>query len=133
LGGLFFVFGLNAFLGFLPTPPHTGQAAEFLSALVATGYVFPLMKGIEVVAGLSLLTGRYVRFALVLLAPIVVNIVGFHLFLEPATLGLPLIILGLGVYLAWTEREAYAPLFRARSVAKRPAQRRANAELGAAA
>jgi putative oxidoreductase len=61
-----------------------------------------------------LLTGRYVPLALTLLAPIVVNIVLFHLFLEPATLALPIILLGLGLYLAWTERAAFAPLFKRR-------------------
>jgi hypothetical protein len=116
LGAIFFVFGLNGFLNFLPAPPHTGAAADFLASLFLTGYMFPLIKGTEVLTGLLLLTGRYVPLALTLLAPVVVNILAFHLFLDPAGIALPLVVLGLGLYLAWTERAAYAPLFKSRTV-----------------
>ena len=115
LGAIFFVFGLNGFLNFIPAPPPTGHAAEFFAALAASGYLLPLLKGTEVLVGLLLLTGRYVPLALTVLAPVAVNIVAFHLFLAPAGLALALAIVGLGVYLAWTERAAFAPLFRTRA------------------
>ena len=121
LGLLFAVFGLNGFIGFIPQPPHAGPAGEFLGALAASGYMFPLVKGVELVTGVLLLAGRYVPLALTLLAPIVVNIVAFHLFLEPGTLAIPLVALSLGLYLAWTERASYAPLFVARTASARPA------------
>ena len=112
LGLMFFVFGLNGFLHFLPMGEHQGPAGAFLGALGATGYMFPLVKGVEVIAGALLLAGRYVAFALTLLAPVVVNIVAFHMFLEPSSIGIPLVAVALGVYLAWTERARYAPLFQ---------------------
>jgi uncharacterized membrane protein YphA (DoxX/SURF4 family) len=115
LGLIFAVFGLNGFLNFIPQPPHGGAAGEFLGALAANGYMFPLVKAVELATGILLLAGRYVPLALTLLAPVVVNIVAFHLFLEPASIAVPLVALALGVYLAWTERSAYAPLFVARS------------------
>src|SRR5262245_15875864 len=111
LGLLFAVFGLNGFVGFMPQPPHAGGAGEFLGALAASGYMFPLVKGVELVTGILLLAGRYVPLALTLLAPVVVNIIAFHLFLEPKTIAIPLVALALGLYLAWTERASYAPLF----------------------
>jgi len=112
LGVMFFVFGLNGFLHFLPMGQHGARAGEFLGALAATGYMFPLLKGIEVITGALLLANRFVALALTLLAPIVVNIVAFHLFLEPSSIAIPLVAVALGSYLAWTERAAYAPLFR---------------------
>ena len=115
LGLLFAVFGLNGFLGFIPQPPHGGEAGAFLGALAATGYMFPLIKGTELIAGLLLLSNRAVPLALTLLAPVVVNIVAFHAFLEPASLAIPIVALALGLYLAWTERTAFAPLFASRS------------------
>jgi uncharacterized membrane protein YphA (DoxX/SURF4 family) len=114
LGLIFTVFGLNGFLHFLPQPPAPAAAAAFGGALAATGYMFPLIKGTEVVTGVLLLSGRFVPLALTLLAPVVVNIVAFHLFLAPAGLALPIVVVALGVYLAWTERSVYAPLFVAR-------------------
>jgi hypothetical protein len=51
-----------------------------------------------------------------LLAPIVLNIAGFHFFLAPAGAGIAIVLLLLHVYLAWVYRAAYAPLFVAKSV-----------------
>ena len=52
LGLIFTVFGLNGFLGFLPMPQPSAEGGAFLGALATTGYMFPLIKGTEVVAGL---------------------------------------------------------------------------------
>lgn len=132
LGSVFFVFGLNGFLHFIPQPPPSGQAAAFLGGLMASGYLFPLVKGIEVVTGLMLLSGRFVPLALTLLAPIVVNIVAFHLLLDLKGLPFALFVLGAGLYLAWTERAVYAPLFKSRSDAA-PRSDRAGGRAAAAA
>jgi len=115
LGLAFFVFGLNGFFHFLPQPPMSGPPADFAGALFATGYMFPLIKGTEVVAGLLLLSNRYVPLALALLAPVVVNIVAFHAFLAPAGLALPIILLALQLYLARSYRYAFAPMLQARN------------------
>jgi hypothetical protein len=107
LGLAFFTFGLNGFVGFMPNPPHTGEAGAFLGALAATGYMFPLIKGTETIAGAMLLGNRFVPLALVLLAPVLVNIVAFHAALEPATLGLPLALVALELFVAWSYRHAF--------------------------
>lgn len=110
LGLIFFVFGLNGFLNFLPMPPMTGKPAEFMGALAATGYMFPMIKGVEVVGGLMLLAGRLVPLALVLLAPIVVNIVAFHTVLAPPN-PVTFLVLAAEIYLAWAYRAQFRPLF----------------------
>lgn len=115
LGLSFFVFGLNGFLHFLPQPPVSGPPADFASALFATGYMFPLIKGTEVVASLLLLSNRYVPLALAVLAPVLVNIVAFHAFLAPAGLALPIILLVLELYLARSYRDAFASMLHART------------------
>jgi len=115
LGLGFTVFGLNGFLHFLPQPPMSGPPAEFAGALFATGYMFPLIKGTEVVTGLLLLSGRYVPLALTVLAPVVVNILAFHAFLAPAGLAVPVVFAALGIYLAYAHKSVFAPLLRART------------------
>jgi uncharacterized membrane protein YphA (DoxX/SURF4 family) len=114
LGLIFFVFGLNGFLHFLPQPPISGPPADFVGALAATGYMFPLLKGAEVAAGTLLLAGRFVPLALTVLAPIVVNIVAFHAFLAPSGLALPLVVVALEIFLAYSYRGAFRPMLRAR-------------------
>jgi putative oxidoreductase len=114
LGLVFFVFGLNGFLHFMPTPPPLPAAGEFFGALIKTGYMIPLIFVTQVTGGALLLIGVAVPFALVILAPVIVNILAFHFFLspEPAQIVIALIVAALEVILAWNRRRAFAPLFR---------------------
>lgn len=114
-GAAFFTFGLNGFLHFLPMPPAPPAAGTFFGALIATGYLFPLIKSTEVATGLLLLGNRFVPLALTLIAPVLVNILAFHLFLAPAGIALPLVLLATELYLAWTYRASFAPMLRARA------------------
>ena len=107
LGLVFLVFGLNYFFPFLPTPPMEGPAAAFAGALFATGYMFPLIKGVEVLAGALLLAGRFVPLALLLLAPIVVNIAAFHIFLTPGEVGMSAVLVAIEAFLAWSYRDSF--------------------------
>jgi uncharacterized membrane protein YphA (DoxX/SURF4 family) len=120
LGLVFASFGLNKFLHFIPQPPISGPPAEFFGALIATGYMVPLLAATEIVAGLMLLSGRFVPLALTLLAPVIVNIVAFHVFLTRGGFLLPLGVLAAEVYLAWAYRDAFAPLLRARATPGNP-------------
>ncbi len=115
LGLIFFVFGLNGFLGFLPQPEVPEAAGAFLGGLAAAGYMFPLIKGTEVVAGALLLGNRFVPLALVVLAPVVVNIVLFHAVLAPAGMVLPIVVLALELYLAWSYRDAVRGVLSAKA------------------
>lgn len=110
LGAIFLLFGLNGFLDYLPMPKMASGAADFMAALAATGYMLPMIKIVEIVAGAALLLGRYVPLALTLLAPDIVNIVLFHLVLAPMGLPLALLILALEIYLAWSFRDVFRPV-----------------------
>lgn len=112
-GLAFLVFGLNYFFEFLPAQdPPPPDAGAFLGALVA-GKVLALAKLVEIGAGLALLSNRFVPLALALLAPIVVNINLFHIVYAPATLGLPLFLVALHLWLAWAYRDAFRPMLAA--------------------
>ena len=104
MGLIFFVFGLNGFLHFIPDPELTGDAATYMGGLGTAGYFFPVLKIVEITAGFLLLIRKFPALALVLLVPVVVQIFLFHAFLEPQGLVLagPLLAieayLGFGVY-----------------------------------
>jgi hypothetical protein len=116
LGLCFFVLGLNGFLEFIPPPADPGpeEAMHFAMALSRASYFFPLLKGVETIAGLMLLTKRYVPLALVLLAPILVNIFAFHYFLAGSGVLFSLVLIAFALHLAWSYRAAFRPILAAK-------------------
>ncbi|MEM1183263.1 MAG: DoxX family membrane protein [Acidobacteriota bacterium] len=107
LGLIFTVFGINLWLGFLPQPELNEAAGAFFSALAAS-YLLTFVKVTEVIGGLLLLSGRCVPFALTILAPIVINILFFHIFLDLAGLPVAIFVTGLELFLAWAYRDSFA-------------------------
>lgn len=102
LGLIFFVFGIAGLLNLIPPPPNLPENMQaFMKGLMATGYFFQLLKGTETICGLLLLTGSFVPLALVVLAPIVLNIFLVHVFMEPSGLPMAIVIGALEVYLAF--------------------------------
>lgn len=110
LGLVFVVFGLNFFFQFMPMPPMAGPAGAFAGALFATGYMFPLIKVTEIVGGLMLVSGRFVPLGLVLLAPIIVNIAAFHVFLTPGEVGMSAVLVAIEAFLGWSYRDSFRGL-----------------------
>ena len=119
LGLVFFVFGLDGFFHFIPQPtePPSEPALSFAMGLLKSGYMFPLIKGTEVAVGALLLSNRFVALALVVIAPVIVNIFAFHAFLAPSGIVIAGALVVLEVYLAWVHRSAYRPLFSSRTAA----------------
>lgn len=115
LGLMFLVFGLNGLFPFMPQGPMpTGPAGQFLGLLMTTHYmVVPCL--VMVVSGALFLVNRFVPLALVLIAPVIVNILTFHLCMNPAG-----IVPGVFVTLFWfvialRERSAFSGVFRSRN------------------
>ena len=114
-GVIFLVFGLNGFLNFIPMPPPEGIAGQFIGALYASHYLVVIFA-FQIIAAVLLLVNRYVPLAVAVLAPVIVNILGFHLFLAHGGFAVPAVVLALEVYLAWVYRDAFAPMLRMRNV-----------------
>ena len=115
LGVLFLGASATYFLDLIP-PPAEAMADDvqaFTHGLSAARYMFPLIKGTELVAALLLLGNRFVPLALLLLAPVVVNIVAFHVFLAPAGLLVAVVALVLLATLAFLHRDAYRTMLKA--------------------
>jgi hypothetical protein len=111
LGLIFFVFGLNGVLHFIPMGPlPAGTAGQFLTVLIASHYVF-IVSALQVAGGALLLVNRYVPLALVLLGPVIVNIFFFHLLMERSGLPLAIVVVILWGIVALRHRQYFSGIF----------------------
>jgi putative oxidoreductase len=113
LGLIFLVFGLNGFFNFIPMPPPTGVAAQFMGALFVSHSLVAIF-GIQVSGAILLLVNRYVPLALTLLAPIIVNVLLFHILMAPRGLPLALLVTVLWVLVFLSVRSAFSGLLQQR-------------------
>ena len=116
-GVIFVVFGLNGFLNFIPLPPPGGIAGQFMGALYVSHYLWVIFA-FQLVAGALLLVNRYVPLAVAILAPVIVNILSFHVLMAPSGLPLALFVVVLWAMVFVDVRPAFAALFQARVQAR---------------
>lgn len=116
LGLLFAVFGLNGFLNFIPAPAPTGVAGQFMGSLFVSKYL-AVIFALQLTAGGLLLANRFVPLALAILAPVLVNIVLFHVCMAPAGFAPAVTAGALWTVLFVRERAAFAPLWSSKGTA----------------
>jgi len=113
LGAMLLVFGLNGFLQFMPMPPLTPEAGEFMGALVKTDYIMPFISVVKIVCGILLLSNKYVSLALVLVFPVLLNAFLFHLILDIGGIAGALFAIAMNIYLFFVNKENYSSLLKA--------------------
>jgi len=112
LGLMFVVFGSNVFFHFIPMPPQKPSlATDFSKALMESNYVY-VVGFLQVAGGLLILIGRYVPLGLTLLGPVIVNILLFHIFLEPTGLPMAIVVSTIALFLLWRYRASFAGLVK---------------------
>jgi putative oxidoreductase len=114
LGLIFVVFGLNGFLNFIKGPMPSGLAAQFVGALVLSHY-FWVVAAIQVAGGVLLLVNRYVPLALVLLGPVIVNILLYHVFLNLSGATLAAVVTVLWFIVFYGKRQYFSGIFAQRT------------------
>ena len=111
LGLVFIVFGLNGFLHFIPMPPFPeGPAGQFIGAMFNTGYIY-VVSGLQVIGGVLLLLPARLPLALLLLGPVIVNILLFHLFMDRNGLPMAIVVSLVALFLLSRCWDAYRAVF----------------------
>ena len=116
LVGLMFIFAsVTYFLNVAPPPPEfTGNTKLFMDGIDASGYILPVAKVFELLCGLAFISGRFVALAVVLIFPIALNILFINAIHTPDVLPIAIALFLAVLFLAYSEREKYAPLFEAK-------------------
>lgn len=107
------VFGSNKFLHFMPMPEMSPEAGSFMGALVATGYIMPIVAVVQILAGLSFLTNKFVPLMAVVLFPIMLNAFLVHAVLDPMGVGGAAVFTLLNITLLWANKSKYQPMLQA--------------------
>lgn len=114
--GLLFAFASVAyFFQLFEEPEHTGAMKVFNEGLNASVYLMPTVKALELICALAFLSGRFVPLATLIILPIVVNILGVHVFLEPQGLPVAIFVTIATMVLIWHHRERYKGLLVAKA------------------
>ena len=100
--------GLNKFFQFSEMHKMTDGADALLGAFMASGYMFPLVGAVELIAGLFLLSKKYSALGGVLMMPITVNILALHCVLDPAGCLMGIVLMLINIWILWEERERLA-------------------------
>lgn len=114
LGLLFLIFGANGFLNFIPQPPMPDSPASRFAILLMTTHYMYFVCAIMVVSAILFLTGRYVPLALVLIGPVIVNILLFHVLMAPGSIGAGALAAILWFIIFFHARSAFAGIFQAK-------------------
>ncbi len=110
LGAMMVNSGLNKFFHYMPMPEMSAPAATFMGALAAAGWFFPLVALVEIVGGLLLAIPKTQALGAIVLFPVVIGIVLFHLFLDPPTVVMSLIMLAILFIIIAQNRLKYMPM-----------------------
>ena len=111
MGLVLVVFGLNGFLNFISTGPMpTGPAGQFLGALVQSHY-FWVVSAVQIAGGVLLLTNQFVPLALLLIGPVIVNIICFHVFLNPTGVAPAVVVTVLWLIVFYGNRQHFSGIF----------------------
>jgi len=117
LGFIYLVFGLDYFFHFIPYEPHhTGRVAAFKAGLIGVGYFYPMIKSIQIVAGIALLINRYAPFFAVVVFPISVNVFLYHTILVPSGWLMGVLLIGPNIFLGYAYWRYYKGMFVKRPV-----------------
>lgn len=109
-GALLLFASISFFLQSGETPELSGPMATFMAGILASQYLLPLAKVVELICGIAFVSGFYVPLATVVIFPITVNIVLIHVFLEPNGLPMAAAVLAANLFLAYAHRDRYKGL-----------------------
>lgn len=107
LGALFIWASLAFFLKLAPETESVGEFKAFKAGIVASHYIMPLAKGIELLCGLAFLSGKFVPLANLVILPVTVNILLINLMMSPENLPIGLFVLFANLFLIYRYWDRY--------------------------
>jgi uncharacterized membrane protein YphA (DoxX/SURF4 family) len=111
--GAFMVFAsVSYFFNLIEAEAPTGNLLTFMTGIIASKYLLPLAKAVELIAGISLLSGKFMKVTLLALLPISINIFLIHTVTQLSDVPVAIFVLGANLFLIYAHWDSYKVLFR---------------------
>jgi putative oxidoreductase len=110
------LFGLANLFQSLPLHSFPGSAGILMQAFADSGYILPAVGFTQLVLGIALISNRFIPLALVFFAPVVVNVVLFHVFMDMASIAMALPVVAVTTYLFMYNKSAFINLLKSESI-----------------
>lgn len=102
---------ITYFFNIFEQPTPAGNMATVMAGFVATKYLLPLTKVVELIAGICLVTGKFMKVALLMLLPVSINIFLINTFVAPENFAIGAFVIISNLFLIFSFRQSYQPLF----------------------
>jgi uncharacterized membrane protein YphA (DoxX/SURF4 family) len=103
--------GLNKFFNYMPIPEEMpALMIETMESFLQIGWLFPLVAIIEILGGAFFIFERTRALGAIMLLPITVGILLFHIIQAPENIAIALILLAINVWVIAENRARYMPM-----------------------
>jgi putative oxidoreductase len=111
LGAIMLFASISYFFNLGDQPVPTGEMTTIMTGFLATKYLLPLVKITELLVGITLISGKFIKLGIIVLLPISINIFLIHAFISPTELPIAFFVLGANIFLINSYRNSYKNLF----------------------
>ena len=113
LGAMMLFASISYFFNLMGEQPEpTGDLATLMAGFMASKYIFPVAKTIELLAGLMLVSGKFVRLGTIILLPISINIFLIHVVVTGTDIPMAAAILFANVFLIYANWDGFKEIVK---------------------
>jgi uncharacterized membrane protein YphA (DoxX/SURF4 family) len=113
VGGLMLFASLSYFFKFGEQPAPVGDMKTVMEGFIASKYILPLAKSVELIAGLTIITGKFMKIGAVILVPVTLNILLINVFLMPEGIPIAAALFIGNLFLIYAKWDSYKGIFTA--------------------
>jgi|SRR5215203_5300634 len=111
MGILFLFASITVLFNLFPQPELSGNNKIFMDGINASKYLLPLIKITELFCGIAFVTGFFVPLATIVIAPVIINILFTHIFIDTSGLPVAVALVFANIFLAYANWDKYKPIF----------------------
>jgi putative oxidoreductase len=113
VGGLMLFASLSYFFKFGEQPAPVGDMKTVMEGFMASKYILPLAKSVELIAGLTIISGKFMKIGAVILVPVTLNILLINVFMMPEGIPIAAALFVGNLFLIYTNWDSYKGIFTA--------------------